>query len=66
MLERPDLRLVVVDDLCQAEARDRVRRLAQLFDVTLLAWPFGGGDVIAPLAEVLGERVPARDESQAP
>ncbi len=49
----------MVDDLGQAEPRDRVRRLPKLFDVALLAWPFGGGDGIAPVAEVLGERVPA-------
>src|SRR5687768_17319657 len=49
----------MVDDLGQAKPLDRVRRLAQLFDVALLAWPFGGGDVIAPVAEVLGERIPA-------
>src|SRR3954470_4317342 len=55
----PDLRLVVVHNLRQAEALDRFGRLAQLFDVPLLAWPFGCRDVVAPIAEIFGERVPA-------
>src|SRR5262245_47392905 len=59
MLESPDLRLVVVDDLGQAKPFDGIRRLTQLLDLALLAWPFWGRDVIAPVAEVLGERVPA-------
>jgi hypothetical protein len=59
LVERVDLLLVVVDDLVQAEALDRVRRLAQLCDVAFLARPLGRGDVVAAVAEVRGERVPA-------
>jgi len=33
--------------------------LSKLFDVSLLARPFRGGELIASVAEVLGERVPA-------
>jgi hypothetical protein len=59
LVEFADQRLVVVDDLRQAEARERVGVAAELLDVAVLPRPFGSGDREAALAEVLREVLPA-------
>ena len=57
--ERADLRLVVIDDLGQAEAFQRLGVLTQRLDVTLLTRPFGRRDGIAEIPKVVGEVLPA-------
>jgi hypothetical protein len=55
----PDERVVVVDDLLQAEAGELVGVLAELLDVTVLAGPLRCADGEAARAEVVAERLPA-------
>jgi hypothetical protein len=50
---------VMVDDLLETKAFELVGLGAKLFDVTLLARPFGRGKVVAALREVVGEVLPA-------
>ena len=66
LVERPDQRLVVVDDLVQAEPGELVAVGAELLDVAVLARPLGRGDGEAALAEVLREVSQLRAESHAP
>jgi len=59
LVERADDALVVVDDLAQPEAGDRLLVLAKLLDVPFLPRPFRRrGRVAAPLEELL-EALPA-------
>jgi hypothetical protein len=59
LVELADQRLVVVDDLGQAEARELVGVAAELLDVAVLARPLWHGDREAALAEVVLEVLPA-------
>src|SRR3954447_19758880 len=59
LVELADQRLVMVDDLGQAEARELVGVAAQLLDVAVLARPLWHGDREAALAEVVLEVLPA-------
>src|SRR5438477_1940961 len=59
LVERTNLRLIVVDDLVQAEALELAGCCAQLLDVSPLARPLGRGDLEALVAEVAGEALPA-------
>jgi hypothetical protein len=59
LVQRANLRLVVIDDLRQAQALDLVGVFAQLLDVPLLARPLGRGDRKPTVAEVFGEVLPA-------
>jgi hypothetical protein len=56
----------MVDDLLETKAFELVGLGAKLFDVTLLARPFGRGNVVAALREVVGEVLPAPRGEQAP
>src|SRR5436305_8939328 len=59
LVERTNLRLVVVDDLVQAEPLELSGCFAQVVDVSPLARPLGRGDLAALVAEVVGEVLPA-------
>ena len=66
LVESPDQRLVVVDDLGQTESFDRFCCLSKLFNVPMLARPFRGGELVASVAEVPANVSQLPDESQAP
>jgi hypothetical protein len=59
LVELTDQLGVMVDDLLEIKALEFVGLGAKLFDVTLLARPFGRGNVVAALREVVGEVLPA-------
>jgi hypothetical protein len=66
VVECADLRLVVIDDLGQAETLDPLGVFALRLDAFLLARPLARRNLVAPALEVLGERLPTPGVSQAP
>jgi hypothetical protein len=59
LVELTDQLGVMVDDLLETKTFALVGLDAKLFDVTLLARPFGRGNVVAALREVVGESSPS-------